>query len=482
MKQSLLFLAICLTLISTSQASQVQAMTMQKDMFNSHPSLPYITPNQTLFPKTLSSTIQNPLLPTIDSHCSDGYLTISIQGISTHVHQVSLQIALEQAENHKYHWYKAEKQADGSYIAHLSLKDYHYQTGDYTVYLYNQETVNSPLTALAYTQFSVQPEQLPQAEKLQPNLKIEQIDPISATYQLSLTETEQSKIVQSAQAIVWSKDETNAHTYPLTLTSPGKWSTLVDSRHHQLFSGHYHNQITITYLDHSQETYYLRDVQLETEHLTATLKTTPLSADTYEFLISDTKGVGELQLVSYSETVAPVWSTVTQKDNGLYHALLSTQAFVANESVHSELYRTIGGNPFKIAELSFTMDKPSKKESPILLSSSVDNTYPVGQCTWGAKELAPWAGNNWGNAKDWSQTAQAFGFKIGNQPKIGAIICWEGGDYGHVAVVTDVQSPTNIQVLESNFDHHMNISNYRGWFDPTICQGKVSYIYPPEKP
>ncbi len=30
------------------------------------------------------------------------------------------------------------------------------------------------------------------------------------------------------------------------------------------------------------------------------------------------------------------------------------------------------------------------------------NTYPAGQCTWGAKEMAPWVGNYWGNGGDWA--------------------------------------------------------------------------------
>ncbi len=29
------------------------------------------------------------------------------------------------------------------------------------------------------------------------------------------------------------------------------------------------------------------------------------------------------------------------------------------------------------------------------------NTYPIGQCTWGVKELAPWVRNYWGNANQW---------------------------------------------------------------------------------
>ena len=110
--------------------------------------------------------------------------------------------------------------------------------------------------------------------------------------------------------------------------------------------------------------------------------------------------------------------------------------------------------------------------------SSDASTYPVGQCTWGAKTLAPWAGNYWGNGGQWAASAAAAGFRVGSQPQVGAIACWTDGGYGHVAVVTAVQSTTSIQVSEANYLGQQSIGNYRGWFDPTTAQGTVSYIYP----
>ena len=110
--------------------------------------------------------------------------------------------------------------------------------------------------------------------------------------------------------------------------------------------------------------------------------------------------------------------------------------------------------------------------------SSDASTYPVGQCTWGAKTLAPWAGNYWGNGGQWAASAAAAGFRVGSQPQVGAIACWTDGGYGHVAVVTAVQSSTSIQVSEANYLGQQSIGNYRGWFDPTTAQGTVSYIYP----
>ena len=106
------------------------------------------------------------------------------------------------------------------------------------------------------------------------------------------------------------------------------------------------------------------------------------------------------------------------------------------------------------------------------------NSYPIGQCTWGVKEMAPWASNWWGNANTWAIYASGQGYRIGNVPVAGAIAVWDGGEYGHVAYVTDVQSENSIQVLESNYKRQKQIANYRGYFNPNEFLGRVTYIYP----
>ncbi|WP_347229882.1 CHAP domain-containing protein [Streptococcus thermophilus] len=131
---------------------------------------------------------------------------------------------------------------------------------------------------------------------------------------------------------------------------------------------------------------------------------------------------------------------------------------------------------------SATSEAPAEQLAATSEAASTPNTYPVGQCTWGAKSLAPWAGNNWGNAKDWIASAQAAGHSVGTTPVAGAIAVWpnDGGGYGHVAYVTSASGVNSIQVMESNYAGNMLIGNYRGTFDPTSSAhgGSVYYIYP----
>lgn len=119
-----------------------------------------------------------------------------------------------------------------------------------------------------------------------------------------------------------------------------------------------------------------------------------------------------------------------------------------------------------------------------VVTYDASNTYPMGQCTWGAKVLAPWVGNYWGNANQWLVSGSAAGHTTGTTPQVGAVAVWTGGagGYGHVAVVTAVDGD-NIQVMEANYGGSAEqadprgVGNYRGWFSAS-ASGITGYVYP----
>lgn len=142
----------------------------------------------------------------------------------------------------------------------------------------------------------------------------------------------------------------------------------------------------------------------------------------------------------------------------------------------------------QVVEQSTTVSTPSNSSSSSSSSSSSAasnnarynaSSYPVGECTWGVKSQLSWVGPYWGNANQWVASARAEGFSVGTTPQVGAVAVWVGGAYGHVALVTAVESSTNIQVSESNYLGRRYIGNHRGWFNPTTTsEGTVYYIYP----
>ena len=155
-----------------------------------------------------------------------------------------------------------------------------------------------------------------------------------------------------------------------------------------------------------------------------------------------------------------------------------TVAASANTTFAAQVQATSSSSSSSDDDSSYTPAPTPVSQRPTYSTNA--SSYPVGQCTWGAKTLAPWAGDYWGNGGQWAASAAAAGFRTGSTPQVGAIASWDDGGYGHVAVVTAVESSTRIQVSECNYDGSgtQPIGNYRGWFNPTASRGTVRYIYP----
>ena len=165
---------------------------------------------------------------------------------------------------------------------------------------------------------------------------------------------------------------------------------------------------------------------------------------------------------------------------------LQEKAKKENKSVTEVTTESVSDTSFvetpKVSEPIVEAPVVHEEVKPSILSVSHDqsNTYPVGQCTWGVKSLAPWVGNYWGNANQWGDSARRAGFRTGHTPQVGSVIVfpnvmYEGENYGHVAYVTAVNSDGTIEVLEANWGGNQQIGNYRGAFTPS---SDAYYIYP----
>ena len=209
----------------------------------------------------------------------------------------------------------------------------------------------------------------------------------------------------------------------------------------------------------------------------ASASDTPAYADTEQPVADAIDHVTSSAEETLAEEEAPATETSAQAETTEVAATSEAASEAASDAPAEQL--AAASEAPESSEVPAEQPAATSEAAP---AASTPNTYPVGQCTWGAKSLAPWAGNNWGNAKDWIASAQAAGHSVGTTPVAGAIAVWpnDGGGYGHVAYVTSASGANSIQVMESNYAGNMSISNYRGTFDPTSSAhgGSVFYIYP----
>ena len=213
---------------------------------------------------------------------------------------------------------------------------------------------------------------------------------------------------------------------------------------------------------------------VETDSLTATQA--PAKEESTQVVSEVTEAIASASdTPAYADTEQPVADAIDHVTSSAEETLAEEEAPATETSAQAETTEVAAAS-------EAASDAPAEQLAATSEAASTPNTYPVGQCTWGVKSLAPWAGNNWGNAKNWIASAQAAGHSVGTTPVAGAIAVWpnDGGGYGHVAYVTSASGANSIQVMESNYAGNMSISNYRGTFDPTSSAhgGSVFYIYP----
>ena len=404
--------------------------------------------------------------PSITSSISEqAVLDIAVHNISPDVKEVLLPVWSNVNGQDDLKWYTAQRQVNGTYTARIFLKHHQFNTGAYSIHLYTKDTSNQQSFVTGIT-FTVAPENVPSIPK--PVLAIENLEAGKGKYQVSVQETATSKPIQSVQVASWSMDKQANLKWRTASLQDGKFRTSVDFQEHQNHSGHYQNHVYVTYTDGSRIGYILDTVNLTSARLPLLFSSKLATIGTIQATLSNVYDSQAVQLAVWSEENGQDdirWYDASKLADRTYSGNIFLNNHKGIGKYHVHAYQ--GGRGLG----AFSMDITNSHRY------NTTNTYPIGQCTWGAKEAAPWVQNYWGNAKQWALSAKNAGFRTGTSPQVGAVAVWTGGYYGHVAVVTEVSSPTRIRVKESNYAGHMTVGDYRGWFNP-VADGVTTYIYP----
>lgn len=419
--------------------------------------------------------------PTIQTSFPEpGIMDIQIKNVPKTIYKLTVSAWSDRNGQDDLQWYAATKNPDGSYNVRVELKKHNYDTGTYHIHLYGESYVKPEFTGLAGITAQVDADKLPSEEEQKPFFSVENINQEQGTYTVKVSETSKSKPIQSVRVPIWStSNQSNIKWYAATNHGDGTFTTSFDIRNHQVLSGTYTNHIYVKYKDGSEHSYATDSVAMSAEKIKTKVSVAKRSTYLYEVTVTDAYGDGKISLPTWSEVNGQddiQWYTATKAGNGIYKFTIDTQKHTGSGLFHTHVYRNLNGQMIGLTGTSYQVEKPAISFQPNYAAAT---TYPKGQCTWGAKALAPWAGNYWGNGGDWAASARRAGFKTGTTPQVGAIICWTDGGYGHVGVVTHVASNTRIQIQEANYAGKQYIGNFRGWFNPHAAgQGAVSYIYP----
>lgn len=410
---------------------------------------------------TVNITRARPNLTTNISR--QGVLDITVHNISPDIKEVLLPTWSNINGQDDIRWYTAQRQANGTYTLRVFLKHHQFNTGTYSTHLYTKDAQGKQ-SFVTSIESQVSTQDVPNNPK--PKIAIENLQSINGKYQVTIQETETSKPIQSVQVATWSTANQSNIKWRTSNPLNGKYQIAVDFQEHQNDTGNYHNHVYVTYTDGSRIGYVADMVDLSTARLPVGFSSKLASIGNIAVTFSNVYDTGNINYAVWSDENGQddiKWYNASKSADKTYsgNIPLSNHKGVGKYQVHA--YQ--GGKGLGAFSINVTN------------SQHTTNTYPIGQCTWGAKELAPWIGNYWGNANQWAISAQKAGFKTGSTPKVGAVAVWTAGVYGHVAVVTNVESNTRIRVQESNYAGNLRVGDYRSWFNP-VADGITIYIYP----
>lgn len=394
-----------------------------------------------------------------------GIIDVLIQNISPDVREVLLPTWSTVNGQDDLKWYQAQKQADGSYALRIFLRNHKFNVGEYLLHLYTKDA-QGRTNFVTHSNIQVSNNDIPSNPK--PVLAIENLQASKGKYQVTIEETATSKPIQSVQIATWSMEKQANLKWRTARLQDGKYRADIDFQEHQNHSGKYTNHVYVTYSDGSKVGYPLDLVDLTSARLPLQFSSKFISLGQFQMTLANVYDTGTVSYAVWSDENGQddlKWYTATQSATRTFSGNISLANHKGIGKYHVHVYQNGKGLG------AFSMDVANEHRY------NTNNTYPVGQCTWGAKQLAPWIGNYWGNAGLWLNSARNAGFTTGKTPRVGAVAVWTNSYYGHVAVVTAVHANGTIEVKECNMDGKgkQPIANYRGAFVPSSIAG---YIYP----
>ncbi|MGT2755284.1 GBS Bsp-like repeat-containing protein [Streptococcus ovis] len=427
----------------------------------------YITvQDRMIFLEENRPTITKPNPSITTAIAEPGIVDVHIQHLPANLAEVRVPIWSNQNGQDELQWYTAHYNEDGTYSVRVFLKNHKFDTGTYSIHLYAKETPTSKLNYITESNMTVEKAHIPAQQA--PSIFLKDVNKAAGSYTVVVKEQANTKKIKKVDIATWSTANQSNLKWRHASLQNEDYITSVNFQEHQGLTGHYQNHVYVTYEDGSRVGYIAETVDLSTSRLPVQfsnqLSHTGNMSITLKNIYSD-------QTVNYA-----VWSDANGQDDLKWYAATkaSDKTFTGNIPLsnhvgtgkyHVHVYQGNKG----LGAFTMHISQDQRVREP--------NTYPVGQCTWGVKEIAPWVGNWWGDAKMWPATARRLNLKTGNTPKVGAVISWSNGRYGHVAVVTEVASPTRIRVKESNYAGRSYVGDFRGWFNP-FNDGPHTYIYP----
>ena len=205
-------------------------------------------------------------------------------------------------------WYPAKKQADGTWLVHMNIKNHKYNVGNYTTHVY-MYTKNQGVHAINLGKTNVQSE----SEQLKAQIK--NVNAKAGTYDI-VVQAKSGAGIREVSVPIWSKDQSDLVWYPAKKQVDGTYVVHMNIKNHKYHTGNYTTHVYAWKNNGTEMAINLGQTNIQgiKDQLSAAIKNVNQQNGTYDIVVNANSQFG------VREVKVPIWSTPNQSDLVWYKA------------------------------------------------------------------------------------------------------------------------------------------------------------------
>lgn len=184
----------------------------------------------------------------------DNTYKVTVINVPIYIKSVSLPVWSTVNRQDDIDWLTATKEDSSTYTGTISLKDHHYDSGDYNVHVYGQSKLGNQFIGLAVTKgFTVT-----ETSATAPTITVSNYDKDSGVLTVTVSETSASKQLKFIRVAAWSEsDQSSLYWYTTSDITNGTASLTVDEKYHDYIKGDYTVHVYVDFSDGTTSDYNL---------------------------------------------------------------------------------------------------------------------------------------------------------------------------------------------------------------------------------
>lgn len=304
-----------------------------------------------------SIAVPKPEVTVTITKVSDTSAKVTVTDVPVYIHDIQLPTWTSKNNQDDIKWYKATKQADGSYTYTFYAKNHNFESGHYNVHVYGTSEVRHSFVALSGSEGI----DLTFNQNLtNPTVTVQNQNATNGILQVVIAEIETSKDIAGVSVAAWSDpNQKNIHWYTSSSVSNGKVVITVDEKYHHNVSGNYTIHVYVKTKDGETVGYNLGQYALNNTQTTASVSTSYKGTGVYGVTVS---GVYSSGTVKYA-----VWSDTNGQDDVKWYdattsgttatGLINVTNHSGTGTYHLHVYQSDNGQMYFLTSTDFTVKR-----------------------------------------------------------------------------------------------------------------------------